>query len=179
MRISLFLITLLWLTSCATQVTSIKQDKDRVLESGRGYVLLGLQTNRDLKSISIDGPQNIKLSSADIKQGTNYLLVDLEAGIYTVDKVRLDNYWRVKLDDEEYWTFEVMADQISYVGHLEIVRRGYYWSPSTSTELVNRSSEALQFLEEKYPKLLASRSITYGGPGNDNFFQYLAASEKE
>ncbi len=178
MRISFILINLLWLASCATQVTSIKLDNNRVLESGRGFVLLGIQTNRNLKSILIDGPQNIELSSADIKQGTNYLLVDLEAGIYTVHKVRLDNYWRVDLDDEEYWTFEVMSDQISYVGHLEIVRRGY-WSLITNTELVNRSSEALQFLEEKYPKLLASRNLTYGGPGNDNFFQYLAASKKE
>ena len=178
MRILLILIALVLLASCATEVTSIKQDQHRILDSGKGYLLLGVETNRDLKTISISGPQNIKLSSANTKRGTNYLLVDLEAGIYTIDKVRLDNYWRFDLDDEEYWTFEVLPNQISYVGHLEIVQRGY-WQRYTHAELVNRSSESLEFLEKKFPNVLSNRAIAYGGPGEDNFFEFLTVSGKE
>jgi len=178
MRILLIFIALVLINGCATQVTSIKQDRDRVLKKDRGYVLLGIETNRDLKSILIDGAENIKLSSADIKEGTNFLLVDLKAGKYTIEKLRLDKYWRVELDDEEYWSFEVEPNQISYVGHLEIVRRGF-WGGSTYTELVNRSSEALMFMEDNYPNILANRNMYYGGPGEDGFFQYIASFNQE
>ena len=178
MRISLLLIIPLMLISCATQVTSIKQDQDRELGSDSGYVLLGIQTNRNLKGIFIKGPQNIKLSSADIKQGTNYLLVDPKTGVHTIKRVILDDHWFVDLDNEDYWTFDVKPNQISYVGHLEIVRRGF-WGGYTRVELINRSSEALEFLEDKFPRVLRSHTLTYGGPGNDFFFQYLASSDKE
>ena len=178
MRVLSIVVLLSLLTACATKVTSIKRDFDRSLGKDKGYLLLGIETNRDLKSIMVAGPEDIMLTSADMKKGTNYILIDLKAGNYTFDKVMLDNYWRIWLDDEDYWTFEVMPNQISYVGHLEIARRGF-WGGTTYAELVNRSSEALEFLEENYPTILANRSIAYGGPGDDSFFQFLGESAKE
>lgn len=173
-----FVILALLLTSCATTVTTIKKDQDRVLNNNSGYLLLGIETNRNLKTIRISGPQTIELSSADIKKGNNYLFIDLEAGQYTIDKIRLDKYWFVELDDEEYWDFEVKPNQISYVGHMEIVRH-WFWGGATNAELVNRSSEALEFLEDKYPNILTTRSVTYGGPGEDAFFEFLKSEFKE
>ncbi|MFT5164413.1 MAG: hypothetical protein ACI9FJ_003014 [Alteromonadaceae bacterium] len=164
---------MLLLSGCSTTVTSLKQDKDKVLLQNQGFVLLGIQTNRSLKQVEISGPQNIDLGAKDIKDGTNYLLVDLEAGVYTIERVLLDSYWRTSFDDEEPWTFEVVPGKISYVGHLEIVQRGN-WRRRSSTELVNRSSEALEFLADNYPNILANRTVSYGGPGQDRFFNYLA-----
>jgi len=163
---------LLLLPSCATQVTSIKSGENKVLEEGRGFILLGVETNRDLKQIKISGPTDIILSSKDIKEGSNYLIVDLTAGEYIIDQVRLDNYWRVDFDDEEYWNFTITEGKINYVGHLELTRRGK-WSPWTRTELVNRSSEALEFLESSYATLLKNNPIIYEGPGEDRFYEFL------
>lgn len=180
MRILLVFITLVFFISCATQVTSIKQDQDRELEANIGYVLLGIQTNRSLKTIYIDGPQKIHLSSMDLKKGTNYLLVDLQAGVYSIKRVVLNDILMVSLvlNKKDPWNFEIKPDQINYVGHLEVVQRdllGFY----THLELVNRSSEAIEFLEEKFPTVLANRSLTFGGPGDDHFFQYLASDFME
>lgn len=172
------IITALLLNGCASTVTSIKQDKDITLSPDKGYLLLGIQTNLDLKSIRISGPQDIELSSKDIKEGSNYFLLDLDAGQYTLDQLKLDSYWRRKLTDEEHWKFDVAPGEISYVGHLEVITWGY-WYPITKTELVNRSSEALEFLEKNFPTILTNRAINYGGPGQDGFFQFLATDGKE
>lgn len=167
------LVFLLLLSGCTSRVTSITQDKDKALTPDKGYLLLGIQTNLDLKSIRIIGQEYIELSPKDIKEGSNYFLLDLEAGIYTIDQVKLNNYWRRELTDDEHWQFEVTPGKINYVGHLEINTWGY-WYPTTSTELVNRSSEALELLEKKYPNILTNRSLTYGGPGEDVFFEFIA-----
>ncbi|MFB0981898.1 MAG: hypothetical protein QMC62_13410 [Alteromonadaceae bacterium] len=177
MQLSLIIVIMLLLQGCANKVTSIKQDQDKELTNDKGYLLLGIQTNLDLKSIRIDGPENIELSSKDIKEGSSYFLLDLAAGQYTLDQVKLNSYWRRELTDEDYWQFDVMPGTINYVGHLELETWGK-WYPTTHAELVNRSSEALEFLEEKFPNILTNRSISYGGPGQDSFFEFLANQHK-
>lgn len=167
------LFFLLLFSGCISKVTSITQDKVKILTPDKGYLLLGIETNLDLKSIRILGQEYIELSPKDLKEGSNYFLLDLEAGRYTIDQVKLNNYWRRKLTDDEYWQFEVIPGKINYVGHLEINTWGH-WSPITSTELVNRSSEALELLEEKFPNILTNRSLIYGGPGEDVFFDFVA-----
>lgn len=173
MRLLFLFIVFIGLNACTTQVTSLKQDQDVVSEANQGYLLLGIQTNRSLKSIEISGAQRIELSSKDVKRGTNYLLVDLKAGQYTIDRLLLDRSISVNLENEEYWQFEVVPGQISYVGHLELVTRGFSIFTSNRSELVNRSSEALEFLADNYPNIFSSRKITYSGPGDDSFFSYL------
>jgi len=165
------------LSSCATKVTSIKEDKNKLIKENSGFILFGVDTNRNLKSIQLSGPQKIKLTSEDIQKGTNYLLVDLKAGTYTIDKINFNNYMYLRLNDTD-WKIEVKPQQISYVGHLELVTRGY-WILTSHSELVNRSSEALEFMEDNYPNMLASRKLVYGGPGNDNFFDLVALTMKE
>lgn len=171
-------IAMVLLSGCASTVTSIKQDQDKILTQEKGYLLLGIETNLDLKSIRINGPQNIELSSKDIKEGSNYFLLDLEAGKYTLDQVRLNKYWRRDLTDEEHWQLEVTPGKISYVGHLEVTTWGYSY-PITKAELINRSSEALEFLEKTFPRILKNRPINYGGPGQDGFYDFLATQHKE
>ncbi|WP_199608843.1 hypothetical protein [Flocculibacter collagenilyticus] len=174
----LILILVFALSACATKVTSLNSDADKALTEDMGFLLIGVQTNQDLKSILISGPQNIELSSQDIKKGTNYILIDLEVGQYTIDKLQLDNYWRLFLDDEEHWQFSVKSGQINYVGHLEVVKHGF-WNPITAVELVNRSSESLEFLESSFPTILANRELIYGGPGQDRFFNFLKSQKKD
>ncbi|TQV88404.1 hypothetical protein [Aliikangiella coralliicola] len=181
MRLSLFLLVALLLNACATRVTSLKPNEVKQLEQDKGFILLGVETNRDLKLIKISGPQSIKLSSKDIKEGTNYLLVDLEAGTYTIDRVKLDDIFYMKFEEEENWEFEILPGQISYVGHFEMSRRdsAYFWRVYADAELENRSSEALEFLEEKYPELLKVHKVKYAGPGQDRFFEFLNSVNKE
>lgn len=156
--------------SCTTTVTSLKTDQDKQLSAKHGYLLLGIETDSNLKELYINGPQNIKLTSSDIKRGTNYLLVDIEAGNYTLEKIKLDNYWRLDIDDSENWKIEISPGSVNYVGHMEINRLSN-WYGSINLELVNRSSEAIEFLESNYPNIYRKRSLNYGGPGDDDFFK--------
>ena len=77
---------------------------------------------------------------------------------------------------EQHWQFDVAEGQISYVGHLEIAQAGY-WHRYTYSELVNRSSEALEFLAESYPTLFDKHVVVWGGPGQDSFFEFLARTQ--
>jgi len=157
--------------SCSTTVTSIKVGDNKTLKEGEGFILLGIETNLDLKKIVIEGAQNIELSSADIKAGTNYLLVDLKHGDYTIGQIHLNRYWRLHFEDDEEWAFRIEPGQINYVGHLELNRRGYYHK-RTRAELVNRASEAVNFLEDNYSILMQNNTVVYGGPGQDFFLDF-------
>jgi len=175
MRFLLVVLASFILSGCATKVTSLKSDKDKISTNGTGYLLIGVETNRDLKSIRISGPDNILLSSLDLRQGSNFILVDLSAGEYVIEKVELNNYWHVKMEDEEYWNIKILPGKINYVGHLYIASHGF-WQVSYHTELVNKSSYALEFLEEKFPNILTKREMHYGGPGTDTFFKFAGQS---
>jgi hypothetical protein len=171
MRFLLVVLTSFILSGCATKVTSLKSDKDKISTNGTGYLLIGVETNRDLKSIRISGPDNILLSSLDLRQGSNFILVDISAGEYVIEKVELNNYWHVKIADKEYWNINILPGKINYVGHINIASNGF-WQVSYHTELVNKSSYALEFMEDKFPNILTKRKMHYGGPGTDTFFKF-------
>jgi hypothetical protein len=160
------------LTGCAKSVSSIKTDQDKILTNKTGYLLIGIETNRDLKGINISGSTDILLSYKDLRQGSNFILIDLTAGKYVIEKIQLNNYWRVEMDDEDYWDIEVLPGKINYVGHISVGTSGF-WQVFSHIELVNKSSYAIEFMEEKFPKILTSREIHYGGPGDDTFFDFI------
>jgi len=179
MRYLRFIVLFLMLNSIATEVSSATKVKplidseQKLLGDDKGLLLIGLETSRDLKSIHLSGPTNIILTSEHIKSGSQYLLVDLKAGIYTIKKIRLDNVRYLKFKDTENWEFSIKPGVINYVGHFELVQMGFFASSGAAVELVNRSSEALQFLQLEYPSTLKRNRIKYAGPGEDDFFDFL------
>ena len=178
MRILLATLLLVSLCSCqSTKVTTIAKNEDKLLDPNSGFFLLGIETNRNMKFIEISGPTDIQLTAKDLKEGTNYLLIDLSAGNYAVERVQLGNYRYISLEDEENWKFSVVPGQINYVGHLELntSQNAFY----SSAELVNRSSEALQFLEKEFSAILTNRKLKYGGPGEDAFFDFISTLSKD
>ena len=173
MKLIILLSVCILLSACkSTPVNSLKTDIDMLTEPNAGYFLLGVDTTINLKSIEIDGPSSITLSHNDLAQGNNLVLLDLRAGKYTISRIYLDNFYRMDFEDEEYWEFEIKPLTISYVGHLEFKTKSKY-SRSASVELVNRSTEAVDYLIDFFPKILQSRDLYYGGPGEDVFFDYI------
>lgn len=165
-------LSLLFLSGCNSTVTTLEQDTDLISTADKGYLLIGVETNRDLKSISISGPDRISLSHKDLNAGTNFILVDLSVGEYEIDRITLDRWFRINLKDGENWQFTISSQSINYVGHLEIVNRGFF-SSSARLELINRSTEAVEFMETNFPNINDSKTLSYGGPGEDFFFDYL------
>ncbi|WP_093328628.1 hypothetical protein [Thalassotalea agarivorans] len=162
-----------FLSACAKPVTSLSADEDKQLTNESGYLLIGVSTNRNIKSISISGPKNIFLTHKDLKAGTKYILTDLPSGTYTIDKIRYNNFWTDETIDDDAWSFDIQDQKVSYVGNLNIYSEGFYWFTSSHVELINSASEALVFMEEYYPNILSKRELIYGGFGEDDFFQYI------
>jgi hypothetical protein len=167
------LLLLILITSCATKVTSLKKDVDLELKVDAGYLLVGVDTNAELESVFIYGADNLRLTQEDLRQGTQFILIDLEAGDYHFDKVRLNHFLDLGLE-EGYWDFSIKPGVISYVGHLEVKTQSFLWySVNSEIELVNRSSEALVFMETQFPNILQNRTLHYAGPGKDPFLRLM------
>ena len=177
-RYGLLLIIVL-MAGCASTVSSIKEDRDVNLEADAGYLLLGVDTNEGLQSIAIDGPEDIRLTSADLRSGTQYILIDLAAGDYRIEEIKLNRYWYIELE-EGHWDFTIRPGGISYVGHVEVQTRSNFWLAQLSDDLklANRSTEALVFMEEKFPSILKNRELRYDGPGTDPFLQQMQAKQE-
>jgi len=166
-----------FLTSCANHVTSIKKDVDITLDPVEGYLMMAVDTNYSLEWIKLWGKKNVILTKGDLKSGSNYILVNLPAGDYRIESIKLG---RFTFNDFEkrLWSFSVKKGVISYVGHLEMESKGSYFSVSSHIQLLNKSSFALEYLEDKFPNILNSRQIQYWGPGEDGFFTTVM-TEKE
>ncbi len=165
---------LAFLTSCTMKVSSIKQDVDLALDEDSGYLLLGVDTNVALQNVDIYGADNIRLSQNDLRPGSKFILIDLEAGDYSIRNIRFNVFMKSKLTDG-YWDFTVMPGGISYVGHLEVNSNFRFWNfnQDSTIELSNRSSEALIFMQQQFPNILTSRTLQYAGPGKDAFLQKM------
>jgi hypothetical protein len=154
---------------------SIDVDKDLELTSQEGYLLMSVETVRDLKKIIISGKKKIELTTNDLKEGSNYILLPLPAGKYKIEKVFTKNKIYFEFDEhleEGIWRFNVAPNVISYIGNLEAVVSSSGWRGRF--EFVNQSSQALEYLEKEFPTILESRKIQYTGPGEDRFFQLIS-----
>lgn len=175
---NIFLLVMLCLfgllSACNSTVTNLQNDEEAISNEdiAKGYLLIGVETNYNLKNIEIDGPQDIRLTHVDLKSGNNFILVPLLAGYYDIASIAVNEFIEYEFKKNRDWRFEIKPQTISYVGHLEIERKGYY-SSEDSLFLMNRSTEALEFMEQKFPTILENRKLYYGGPGGDDFFDFV------
>jgi hypothetical protein len=180
LRISLIILLITITTSCVHSVKPIETDTDVQLEVDYGYLLIGVETNLDLKSLSIFGAKNIKLTRANLRKGTNYFLLEMPVGQYNIEKIELNSWLKTILEGEHYG-FEVKSGAINYVGHFKITSFGAWPAVFSKHELANRSSEALVFMEQNFPNIFGSRKLLYQGPGDDVFlnrFSHISATKK-
>ena len=165
------------LFGCAQQIKGISKDIDKQLAENTGYLLIGIDTNRGLDKLFIGGTKRLMLTDKDLQMGSNYILVDVPAGKYSIDDIRFGLYTSMELE-EGYWDFEVKPNQVSYVGDLYVKATGFWFVKSAQVLLENRSTSALTFLENNFPNILNSRSLRYSGPGEDKFLEYAEGLSK-
>lgn len=154
------------LFACSQQVKTIKHAPNTALAVNNGYLLLSVDSSVNLEQLNISGEKSFFLGAADLTKGNHYLLVDLPAGEYQIDSVKLSHWWRLELKPG-YWNFSVHPGQISYIGELQL--------KGQAPELENRASMALQYLEKEHAVLLRSYQVRYSGPGDDHYFEHVAA----
>ncbi|RVU32003.1 hypothetical protein EOE67_19295 [Rheinheimera riviphila] len=161
---SLLLISTVVLFACSQQVSSIKSSTHDSVSVNGGYLLLSVDSDVDLEELKVAGQKNFFLGAADLTAGNHYILIDLPAGHYQIESVKLNQRWQLHLKSG-FWNFRVQHGQISYIGELQLKGR--------IPELENRASMALQYLEQHHAALLNNYQVRYSGPGEDHYFEYV------
>jgi hypothetical protein len=157
---------------CAQKIVTINTDVDKTLDNKTGYLLMSVDTNVSLHSISIGGEKRLRLTAKNLKLGSNYIMVDIPAGTYEIEDVKLSKYYHISLEDG-LWRFTINPGEINYIGNLNIeVVTNLFTLQGARAILENQSTEALLFLEHKFPNIYQARKLSYAGPGEDDFFQY-------
>jgi len=177
-RTYLSVILIIIISGCVTKIESIKTDTVRVLDEEMGYLFITISSNASFTKFAISGQKNIALTKPDFHNNVNYYLVPVPAGQYQIKQFGMKYGGKYKFNrkhDDELWGFEVKPGVISYVGELRVRRLLYIFS---TFELINNSSQALEYLEGKYPNVLAKRTIEYHGPGSDSFFDLFDFNPK-
>lgn len=151
---------------CSQQVTAIKTDKANVLTENNGFLLLSVDSDVSLEQLNVTGQKSFHVGAEDLTAGKHYILVELPAGDYQIESAKLSHWWRLLLKPG-YWNFSVKPGQISYIGELQL--------KGQAPELENRSSMALQYLEQNHAKLLLQYKVRYSGPGDDHYFEFAAS----
>lgn len=160
----LLLASALVLVACSQKVNSINSTNPGELAKNNGYLLLSVDSVVNLEQLNVTGTTSIHIGAEDLAKGKHYILVDLPAGDYQITSAKLNHWWLIKLSDG-FWNFSVRPGQISYIGELQL--KGY------SPELENRSSMALQYLEQNHADLLKKFSVRFSGPGDDHYFEFV------
>lgn len=167
--ILLVLFLSLTLNGCSTTKTNLKSDVDVNLKANEGYLLIGVNTNQSLDYILITGQQRLLLTDQDLHYGKNYILTTAPAGTYQIEKITTHSR-RVSDFEQQHWNFDIKPGRISYIGDLEFNLS--YFSNLAYVQMNNRSSSAIEFLQNNFPKILQTRELHYSGPGQDRFLQY-------
>lgn len=170
---SLSIIFLISLSGCASKVQVVKEDHQGVLETGRGYLLLGLAADFSLRHIIISGETKIMFSEDDVRSNSNYLFTDLPAGDYRITTVKTGRHTGYRLLGD-IWSFSVKPGKISYVGDFKFKEIGWR---QHSIVIKNRSSFAYEFLQERFPNLLKNQEVSYTGLAEDRFFSLMMNKE--
>lgn len=167
------LLSVVFLVACATKVNSIKRDVAVNLEQGEGYLMFTVDTAINLEKIKISGQKDIVVTSKDLRTGSNTILLRMPSGNYYFDRVyfRRVFYEHWVEFEPELWRFSTKPGEISYVGHLKIDNP--FLRKEASFSLVNRSSEALEYLQQNFANILKVRSVDYQGLGEDNFLNFV------
>lgn len=153
---------------------AIKVDKDILLSTEDGYLFLALATDIGISSLEIDGPIRIEITNFHKFEKRNYFLGAVPQGQYKISKINIWGNRFYLLDNEELpFSFTVNRQAINYAGEVRLKRM----DGNTYIELINRSSLALEYLDEKFPKLILKRAIEYQGPGKDSFFKVVKSNE--
>ncbi|AWF81270.1 hypothetical protein BTJ40_10815 [Microbulbifer sp. A4B17] len=172
------LIMCIWLlfqlSGCINPVKPIVDGQNSNLDIDEGFLLVAIDTNFSLDKIKIKGAKYFFLSRENLHPGGNYILFKAPAGEYRFDKVYLNYIYAYELE-EEYWSFQINPEVISYVGHLTVDQN--LFKLLARIELENRSTEALEFLEENFSELIETKNIQYAGPGKDDFFNIVAQTQ--
>ena len=164
---------------CATKLKSVTNGAQINPAKNEGYLLLNVATNTDIYKIRISGRKHFELTKEDLRVGSNYMLLPMAPGDYRLSRDIIETYkgrGYVNLD-ESLWQFTVRPGSIGYIGHMEVETS--FWKTTGKYKMINRSTKALEYLQNIHLQLLKKHGVRYRGPGKDDFFEVVGVSRPQ
>lgn len=172
MRIIMLFVCAFLLSSCVSNVETIKKNQITSLSKGSGYLLLAVDTDMKLDGLYLAGEKNLKFTSSDLKKGTNYLLAEVPAGDYYIKRVDVNFMYYIKTSGLDF-EFSVESGKINYVGHFSQKSGSVF--RSSYLDIHNKSVDAINYLNRDFEDLLKRMPLVYKGPGKDQFLSRMQA----
>lgn len=164
MRGMLQCVVLLACCACMGAWTSIREVRPGEMPQvppGYGLLVLGFDTQRELHSVGIRRHDRMFGAEAlrALPVGGTHRLMVLPEGEYRWDHIR-DAGVRYSVSDRDAFAFSVRAGVINYPGHLV-----YRHLPGARVlaHIANRSTLAMDWLQETHPALAGTRLLEYRG----------------
>lgn len=151
------------LLACAPMTPLVPHEFEG-LAPDEGIVLFFIESNRSLQEISIAHRQKLR----GIMMGSEVRVMVARAGSYRWDgavEPRPMGSARFRFQWDDSARFEVEAGKVNYPGHLSLTFAGNV----LYVRVLNRSSEALDYLENSEPWLLDAFPVTFSGSSRDDF----------
>ncbi|WP_290589100.1 prolyl oligopeptidase family serine peptidase [Arenimonas sp. SCN 70-307] len=142
------------------------------LRPDEGFVLVAVDTDVDLRSISVLSTTRLFTGERmrGIKKGQNWGLYVMPAGSYRWDNVRTQWIRWVVRDDKEF-SFVSRAGEITYAGDL-------VYKHMQRIHVANRGLAALDWLEREHPQIAARHRLGYSGHYPDPFPDFYLAERE-
>ncbi len=159
----------------ATTVAMAADVNDTESELGKryGYLVIDTIVGRPATNWQLSDGMIIK----KLPLGRNTRLLRLREGNYRweeIDVPYFDLPHRIDTADDSRWSFTVERQKINYAGTLIIDETRA--SDTVGVRFVNRSSEIVTRLREKYPEHVATLGVRFAGSYRDD---YLALDSEE
>lgn len=175
----IMLILTLCLFSCSQTLQPVSSGVLEPLSANEGYLLFGINSDNYIKKINFSNlERSLSYAPNNAEQEEAYFLAKVPVGSYYFSSIDtgLGEY---DVFDGYKWQFNVVANTVNYVGHIEIDE--FMRSRDCNCRkiiLANKSSVALDYLTAHYPDVLETLAISYQGPESDSFIEYIAPALK-
>ncbi|WP_111980280.1 hypothetical protein [Algibacillus agarilyticus] len=138
-----------------------------------GYILFGLQSDAHIEHINIMGVPPLTYSPKNSLQHNHFILAEIPVGFYAFSSVET-GLGLIEADGDHAWSFKIDSQKINYVGHLEL-QSLFKWCHCYRLQLANKSSFAVEYLQQTHTELLQQTDLVYKGPGSDTFIDFAMA----
>lgn len=140
----------------------------QVTDQKTSYILFAVQSQAFIERIEFD---QLVYLPGKINHQNAYILAPVPEGTYQFKTIKT-GFGSTEIKPEDSWRFQVEPGQINYVGHIEMLSLVKWCNYCFRAEIANKSSFALEHIEQHYPELLSNQRVVYKGPGEDPFLEF-------
>ena len=145
-------------------------DVSSELNNRYGYLALDTMVERPVTNWRLSR----SLAIDKVPEGRQLRLIRMRIGKYQWTEINVPYFnlpHRMDLSDDTRWAFEIHPRKINYAGTLVVGEQRS--SDSVEVRFLNRTTEVLELLREKFPAQAEVFEVVYSGAARDDFLEFM------